>query len=357
MSGFPDSFPAMSESDAGAAGRRMRRSTRFRSLRSGAGPWSFRRRPCDEGQQIEIAAPEVPTTFDPAPVEESLFARYEYVAAAAAPQRIPNFGHFVVFPAGRVSADISRSGLVIFAALHFHLFGVSTFKQAEEEIHYRLGSQAAWYVITLVVLRYGSFRSSGATSFFDGLEWRASAAARHRWRLFGAAARLLCRRHCRRDPASGADQYSHRSDVSHARRGVAAVRVWSHPRAADRRDRLSRLPAAGPVHGLRLGCGTDHRIAGRRRPDDEWRPSLVACRRWWSLPSISSIPFALMHGDQTAYSLGPFLLLVCVSLVLCWVRLATRSLAASVMVHSSYNLLLFSLMFLGTGGFRHLDKM
>jgi len=28
-----------------------------------------------------------------------------------------------------------------------------------------------------------------------------------------------------------------------------------------------------------------------------------------------------------------------------------------VLVHSSYNLLLFSLMLLGTGGFRNLDKM
>jgi hypothetical protein len=46
-----------------------------------------------------------------------------------------------------------------------------------------------------------------------------------------------------------------------------------------------------------------------------------------------------------------------VSLVLCWTRLASRSLAASVIVHASYNLLLFSLMLLGTGGFRHLDKM
>jgi len=51
------------------------------------------------------------------------------------------------------------------------------------------------------------------------------------------------------------------------------------------------------------------------------------------------------------------LLLVCVSLVLCWVRLGIRSLAASVMVHATYNLLLFSMMALGTGGFRHLDKM
>ena len=72
---------------------------------------------------------------------------------------------------------------------------------------------------------------------------------------------------------------------------------------------------------------------------------------------ITSIPFALMHGAQTAWSLGPFLLLVFVSLVLCWVRLSTRSLAASTIVHASYNFMLFSFMLLGTGGFKHLDKM
>jgi hypothetical protein len=71
----------------------------------------------------------------------------------------------------------------------------------------------------------------------------------------------------------------------------------------------------------------------------------------------TSIPFALIHAEQTAWSLGPFLLLVCVSLILCWARLASRSLAASVFVHAFYNLLLFSLMLLGTQGFRHLDKM
>jgi amino acid transporter len=70
-----------------------------------------------------------------------------------------------------------------------------------------------------------------------------------------------------------------------------------------------------------------------------------------------SLPFALMHGFQTAWSLGPFLLLVFVSLVLCWVRLSTRSLAASTIVHASYNFMLFSFMLLGTGGFKHLDKM
>ena len=83
----------------------------------------------------------------------------------------------------------------------------------------------------------------------------------------------------------------------------------------------------------------------------------------WPLPAmivasvITSILFALMHADQTSYSLGPFLLLVLVSLVLCFARLRLRSLAASVLLHATYNFLLFSFMLIGTGGFRHLDKM
>jgi hypothetical protein len=64
-----------------------------------------------------------------------------------------------------------------------------------------------------------------------------------------------------------------------------------------------------------------------------------------------------MHAEQTGYSIGPFLLLLCVSLVLCWARLSTRSLAASVLVHACYNFMLFFFMLLGTGGFQHLDKM
>jgi hypothetical protein len=71
----------------------------------------------------------------------------------------------------------------------------------------------------------------------------------------------------------------------------------------------------------------------------------------------TSVPFALLHAEQTGRSIGPFLLLVTVSLVLCAVRLKTRSLAASTLVHACYNFLIFFFMLLGTEGFRHLDKM
>ena len=70
-----------------------------------------------------------------------------------------------------------------------------------------------------------------------------------------------------------------------------------------------------------------------------------------------SVPFALMHADQVGKAWGPLVLLYCVSLILCTVRLMTRSLAASTLVHSAYNFLLFAAMFAQTGGFRHMDKM
>ena len=72
---------------------------------------------------------------------------------------------------------------------------------------------------------------------------------------------------------------------------------------------------------------------------------------------VVSAPFALMHSAQVGSAWGPISLLYCVSLILCGVRLVTRSLAASTVVHSAYNLMLFAVMLFETDGFRHLDKM
>ena len=83
----------------------------------------------------------------------------------------------------------------------------------------------------------------------------------------------------------------------------------------------------------------------------------------WSLPAmivasiLTSLPFALLHVEQQGKSLGPFVLIIVVSLVLCAVRLKTRSLAASTLVHATYNFFIFTLALIGTGGFRHFDKM
>jgi membrane protease YdiL (CAAX protease family) len=83
----------------------------------------------------------------------------------------------------------------------------------------------------------------------------------------------------------------------------------------------------------------------------------------WSLPAMvigsiaTSIPFALLHVEQQGHSLGPFLLLIVISMILCAVRLFTRSLASSTLVHATYNFFIFVSAMAATGGFRHFDKM
>jgi membrane protease YdiL (CAAX protease family) len=83
----------------------------------------------------------------------------------------------------------------------------------------------------------------------------------------------------------------------------------------------------------------------------------------WSLPAlvfstiITSIGFAMLHGAQLAHSLAPLCVLFAVSVVLCLTRLRFHSLAASTVVHAMYNLTIFVMLFIGTDGFRHLDKL
>ncbi len=359
MSGFPDSLPGEAEREAelremdethstGSVPQLPAPASVIVPLEAEAAPHET----AEPGSAPESAAPMVVQDDIPRP-EESLFARYEFIPPRPAVQRIPNFGHFVVFLLLGVGGYLS-SGLVILAAVHQHMFGVATFKQAEEEIHYRLGSQAAWYLITLFFCVW-VFPLLWQRSFFDGLEWRASAALRQRWRLFGAA--LACFGVAIIDEILLPGPTNTPIDQTFRLPGAVWLLFFFGVTLAPLIEEIAYrgflLPALCTAYDWVV-----ERITGSLAPrvDANGRPR-------WSMPAmvvasvVSSIPFALMHGDQTAYSLGPFLLLVCVSLVLSWVRLGMRSLAASVLVHSSYNLLLFSLMFLGTGGFKHLDKM
>ncbi len=72
---------------------------------------------------------------------------------------------------------------------------------------------------------------------------------------------------------------------------------------------------------------------------------------------FSSLLFALVHAPQLDYAWGPVVLLFGVSLVLAFVRVRTHSVAASTLVHLSYNLTIFVLALIATRGFRHLDRL
>ncbi len=71
----------------------------------------------------------------------------------------------------------------------------------------------------------------------------------------------------------------------------------------------------------------------------------------------TSVLFALLHGQQTAFTWPILGLLFCVSLILTTVRLRLRSVAASTLVHATYNATVFLAAFIVTGGYQHLDRL
>lgn len=72
---------------------------------------------------------------------------------------------------------------------------------------------------------------------------------------------------------------------------------------------------------------------------------------------LSSTLFAAIHAQQVEHMWAVLLVLFTVSLVLTYVRVRTRSVAASAMVHAGYNGFIFLMTMIATGGYRHLDRM
>lgn len=72
---------------------------------------------------------------------------------------------------------------------------------------------------------------------------------------------------------------------------------------------------------------------------------------------FTAIPFALLHSAQLGNAWGPLVVLFVVGVVLTAVRAVTKSVASSMLVHMGYNLTLFSLLFVASGHFQHLEKV
>jgi membrane protease YdiL (CAAX protease family) len=240
------------------------------------------------------------------------------------------------------------------AALHFHLWGIRNPQVALTDIHYTVGSMAVLYLITIVAALL-VFPLVWQKGLFAGLQWNLRAVLQRCRILLSAAA--VCFVLAMVDEVILPGPANAPIDKLFETRTAAwilfAFGVTCAPFFEEIIFRGFLLPALCTAFDWSVEKATNI-------PP----PQLdLAGHPQWSLGAMvfasiaTSIPFALMHAEQTAWSLGPFVLLVAVSLVLCWARLSTRSLAASVFVHAAYNFLLFSLMLIGTEGFRHLERM
>jgi hypothetical protein len=316
---------------------------------------------CYEPEENPLPAPDPGApglafeTWDPAAPSAppaDLFPSFSQPVAVP-PQRIPHLGHLILLATFGAFGFLCATVLMM-VALNFHLFGVATMEKAATDVHYILGSEAAIYLITffLCFLVFPLFWKQG---FFTGVHWRGAAAWRLTWRLPALA--LGCFALALIDDQLLPGPKNTPIDEIFRTPGAAwmmfAFGVTLAPFFEEIAFRGFLLPA------LATSCDWIGERFTHARPcplDADGHPQ-------WSIAAmaiasiLTSLPFALMHGEQTGHSLGPLLLLIAVSLILCAVRLKTRSLAASTLLHACYNFLIFSSMMVGTGGFRHLDKL
>ena len=72
---------------------------------------------------------------------------------------------------------------------------------------------------------------------------------------------------------------------------------------------------------------------------------------------LTATTFAFIHGAQLGYAWAPLLSIFVVGVAFTLVREYSGSVAASFLVHCGYNLTLFGLLWFGSDGFRHLEKV
>jgi len=292
------------------------------------------------------------TPAPPAPVVEPLLFQSFAQPPVRPPARIPNFGHLCFLLLLGVIGFVCTAALVLLA-MHFHLFGWERSLKSATDVRFILASEGILYIFTFgfSLLVFPLFWNE---SFFAGIQWRGTVALKRYKPLVGVA--LVCL-------------------------GLAAIdgTLMPGPPNAPIETMLRAPGAAWLMFGFGITIApffeemffrgfllpalcTAWDWASERVNRKPALPLDANGHPQWSITAmavasvLTSLPFALVHVAQQGHALGPFLLLIVVSLILCAVRLKTRSLASSTLVHACYNFFIFSLALIGTGGFRHLDK-
>jgi membrane protease YdiL (CAAX protease family) len=265
------------------------------------------------------------------------------------PRRIPHIGHTVLFFTVAIIVLLLTSVSVFALAMGFHLLGTETPEQLLREPRLLIPSMAAAYLIAGAIV-WAIFTYLWQQTFLGGLHWN-FAAVRRRWIPLlagGIALSLVVQFLSNFLPVPKTlpidDFFRNSADVWM----VALFGTFVAPIFEELAFRGFLLPSLASawdwLQGRREDAGVDQ--------DPHWSVAalVVSC-------TITSIAFALVHADQLAHAWAPLAVLFAVSLVLCGVRLWTQSLAASTLIHATYNGTIFTILFFATGGFRHLDKI
>jgi uncharacterized protein len=261
------------------------------------------------------------------------------------PRRIPNFGDSVLFFTIAVVVLILTTLAIGAVFMGLHLLGTETTEQLMREPRMLIPSMAVAYLVAGGII-WAIFQALWQQPFPVALQWNFSAVQK-RWRsllvggiVLSVAVQFLSNFLPIPKTLPIDDFFRNRFDVWM----VALFGTFVAPVFEELAFRGFLLPS--------LASTWDWALGARNQPAHHWSVAALAASC-----AVTSVAFATVHADQLAHAWAPLAVLFSVSLVLCGVRLWADSLAASTFVHATYNGTIFTILFFGTDGFRHLDKI
>jgi membrane protease YdiL (CAAX protease family) len=285
------------------------------------------------GQAIVIEAP--PPSVAPGP---------------GVPARVPHLGHALLF--------VSLAGFTLFTTQAL-LIGLSHAGRDPEKIlkaavepKFLVAAEALTYIITLVA-SFFIFPLLWHRPFGTGLQWDFATARRNAWKLIpiGLLTGFSVQAISSLIPVPKSipmdNFFRTPSDVWL----VTAFGTLLAPMFEEICFRGFLLPAFAIAYDWLSLPRTPLAREHWHRTTNLTIPSLIFAA------ILSSILFTLLHAEQLAHTWGALAVLFVVSLVLTAVRIKTRSVASSTLVHASYNASVFLTLFIATGGYRHLERL
>jgi hypothetical protein len=260
-------------------------------------------------------------------------------------KHFPHIGHALLFfTVAWLSLMVAQ--VITLSAAHIHTEEAIRGHQGLEMV-----GQAASYVVTLLV-SWILFREIWQMPFVRGIEWNWLAVKRWWYWIvaLGAIVSGIAQMslHFVSEPKdSPIDQILRTTHGAWMMTGFGVVLA---PLTEEIAFRGFLLPA--------LAIGYDWLMMDRTPAGlERWQRSSLHSRAGLIFAAVfSNIPFALLHAGQLQHAWGALGILYGVGLVLSAVRVRTNSVAASVLMHATYNLTVFIVLFVGTDGYRHMDK-
>jgi membrane protease YdiL (CAAX protease family) len=260
-------------------------------------------------------------------------------------KRIPHLGHAILFFAIAFFL-VNLSALALFSALHIRM------ESMQQHPGIALASEALAYILTLAASAW-LFPRLWERSFLHGIQWNILAVHR-RWYWIVAGGILLSgvsKAAFHFMPTPEPTVFDELLKTQHAAWLLAGFAVLLAPLTEEIGFRGFLLPALATAYDW---LALERTPAARER----WQNSSMHSASALVFAAIfSSVPFALLHADQLSHAWGPLGVLYGVSVVLSFVRIRTHSVACSTLMHGTYNLTIFAVLFFSSGGFQHLDRL